>query len=258
MVIQQPSTQIKQFVDRLTNVSIVRLRKGGKRFELACYKNKVLEWRTNVETDLDEVLQIHNVFLNVSKGQVASKTDLEKCFKTDEVDKVIQEILKKGELQVAEKERANQLESAWKDIANIVTDQCVNPQTKRPYTVTMIEKAMQDLHLSVNPKRSSKSQALDVIKQLQEKQLLPIQRAQMRLRITLAQSKETKKLREKLIPLITSVEDEDFESTEYELIALADPGQYRVINDLLTNETKGKGQLEIMNLREKEEGDEKF
>lgn len=46
----------------------------------------------------------------------------------------------------------------WKDIANIVTDNCVNPQTKRPYTVTMIEKAMQDLHLSVNPKRSSKSQ----------------------------------------------------------------------------------------------------
>jgi hypothetical protein len=47
----------------------------------------------------------------------------------------------------------------WKDIANTVTDNCVNPQTKRPYTVTMIEKAMQDLHLSVNPKRSSKSQA---------------------------------------------------------------------------------------------------
>ncbi|KAI8390973.1 SBDS protein C-terminal domain-containing protein [Radiomyces spectabilis] len=253
MVIKQPNTQIK-----LTNVSVVRLRKGGKRFELACYKNKVMEWRSNVETDLDEVLQIHSVFLNVSKGQVASKDDMIKTFKTDEVDKVIQEILKKGELQVAEKERSNQLESMWRDIANIVTDNCVNPQTKRPYTVTMIEKAMQDLHLSVNPKRSSKSQALDVIKQLQKNNLLPIQRAQMRLRITLPQGKETKKLREKLLPSITSVEDEDFEGTEYELIALVDPGQYRVISELLQNETKGRGQLEIMNLREKEEGDEKF
>lgn len=188
------------------------------------------------ETDLDEVLQIHNVFINVSKGQVASKDDLNKCFKTDDVDKVIQEvisgssadrcvtqrrmmiqILKKGELQVAEKERSNQLESMWRDIATIVTDHCVNPQTKRPYTVTMIEKAMQELHLSVNPKRSSKSQALDVIKQLQEKQILPIQRAQMRVRVTLPQSKETKKLREKLVPLVTSVEDEEFEG-EYELV----------------------------------------
>ncbi|ORZ10534.1 ribosome maturation protein SBDS-like protein [Absidia repens] len=254
MPIQQPNSQIK-----LTNVSVVRLRKGGKRFELACYKNKVMEWRTNVETDLDEVLQIHSVFLNVSKGQVASKDDLNKCFKTDDTDKVIQEILKKGELQVAEKERSNQLESMWKDIANIVTDNCVNPQTKRPYTVTMIEKAMQDLHLSVNPKRSSKSQALDVIKQLQEKQLLPIQRAQMRVRITLPQGKDFKKvLKEKIVPLVTSTEEEDFEADELELIALVDPGKYRAINDIVQNDTRGKGQLEIMNLREKEEGDERF
>ncbi|EIE81969.1 hypothetical protein RO3G_06674 [Rhizopus delemar RA 99-880] len=122
----------------------------------------------------------------------------------------------------------------------------------------MIEKAMQDLHLSVNPKRSTKSQALDVIKQLQEKQLLPIQRAQMRIRITLQQSKESKKLRETILPLLTSIEDEDSGSGEIELIALVDPGKYRTINDLLQNESKGKGQLEIMNLREKEEGDEKF
>ena len=41
--IQTPINQLK-----LTNVSIVRLKKGGKRFEVACYKNKVLEWRNNV------------------------------------------------------------------------------------------------------------------------------------------------------------------------------------------------------------------
>jgi hypothetical protein len=33
---------------KLTNVSVVRLKKGGKRFEIACYKNKVREWRTGV------------------------------------------------------------------------------------------------------------------------------------------------------------------------------------------------------------------
>lgn len=30
---------------RLTNVAIVRLKKGGKRFEIACYPNKVQEWK---------------------------------------------------------------------------------------------------------------------------------------------------------------------------------------------------------------------
>ncbi|CAO3666279.1 unnamed protein product [Umbelopsis vinacea] len=253
MVIQQPSTQIK-----LTNVSVVRLRKGGKRFEIACYKNKVMEWRSNVETDLDEVLQIHSIFLNVSKGQVASKDDLSKSFKTDDQDKIIQEILKKGELQVSEKERSNKLDTMWRDIATIVADNCINPQTKRPYTVTMIEKAMHDLHLSVNPNRSSKSQALDVIKQLQEKKEMPIQRAQMRVRVTMPQSKETKKLREKMTPLLGTVEDEDFAGDEYELVALIDPGKYKVINELLQADTKGRATIEIMSLRETEEGDEKF
>jgi ribosome maturation protein SDO1 len=33
---------------RLTNVAVVRLKKKGKRFEVACYKNKILNWRNGV------------------------------------------------------------------------------------------------------------------------------------------------------------------------------------------------------------------
>ena len=35
------------------------------------------------EKDIDEVLQTHSVFVNVSKGQVAKKEDLMKAFETD-------------------------------------------------------------------------------------------------------------------------------------------------------------------------------
>ena len=45
---------------------------GGKRFELACFRNKVMAWRTKSEKDLDEVVQIHTIFTNVSKGESAS------------------------------------------------------------------------------------------------------------------------------------------------------------------------------------------
>lgn len=37
-----PTNQI-----RLTNVAIVRMKKAGKRFEIACYRNKVISWRNN-------------------------------------------------------------------------------------------------------------------------------------------------------------------------------------------------------------------
>jgi hypothetical protein len=33
---------------RLTNVAIVRLKKGGYRFEIAAYQNKVRDWRNGM------------------------------------------------------------------------------------------------------------------------------------------------------------------------------------------------------------------
>ncbi|KAI1117916.1 SBDS protein C-terminal domain-containing protein [Nemania sp. NC0429] len=136
--ITQPSNQIK-----LTNVSLVRLKKGKKRFEIACYKNKVLEWRSGIETDLDEVLQIPNVFLNVSKGQTAPTADLAKAFGKDKpVNDIILEILNKGELQVGEKERAAQMDRVHNEVISIVASKLVDPRTKRVYTTGMIEKAL--------------------------------------------------------------------------------------------------------------------
>ena len=69
-------------------------------------------------------------------------------------------ILAKGELQVSEKERSMQLESMFRDIATIVADKCVNPETKRPYPVGVIERAMKDIHYSVIPTRTTKQQVL--------------------------------------------------------------------------------------------------
>ncbi|KAJ2882322.1 hypothetical protein H4R27_003506 [Coemansia aciculifera] len=237
---------------RLTNVSIVRLRKGGKRFEVACYKNKVTEWRTGVEKDIDEVLQIHQIYVNVSKGQVAKTEELRKCFNTEDVDEVIKEVLLKGEQQVSDKERHHQLDNMLRDIATVVAEKCVNPATQQPYTVTMIEKVMADIHYSVNPNRSAKQQALDVIKQIQEQNTVPISRAQMRIRISMPR-KDAKRLREKILELVATIEDEERDEgggEEYEQVCLIDPGQYRAVTELISGVPKGAGTVEILSLRD--------
>ncbi|PNS17335.1 SBDS family rRNA metabolism protein [Sphaceloma murrayae] len=212
--INQPSNQI-----RLTNVSLVRMKKAKKRYEIACYKNKVLEWRSGVETDLDNVLQIPNVFTNVSKGAVAPKEDLVKSFgaKTS-LNDIILEILNKGELQVGEKERHAQLERVHAEVIDIVAGKLVDPRSKRVYTTGMIEKALDQLssqggHAEKKDKdggsgtatpvgdgtevkkekpkwtgvvttKSAKSQALEAMKALIAHQVIPVARARMRLRVT--------------------------------------------------------------------------
>lgn len=167
--LNQPSNQIK-----LTNVSLVRLKKGKKRFELACYKNKLLEYRSGTETDLDNVLQVPTIFLNVSKGETAPNAELLKAWPQaaaeqeassagskskggkkakakahDEQDAdktwkdaIIEEILKKGEIQVNANERKELLDRMEREIIEEVAQRLVDPQTKRVYTTGMIRKGL--------------------------------------------------------------------------------------------------------------------
>lgn len=243
MSIFTPTNQI-----RLTNVAVVRMKRGGKRFEIACYKNKVVSWRNKTETDLDEVMQTVNVFTNVSKGQGAKMEDLIQCFGHNDIKKICMEILDKGELQISEKERHNQLESALKDVATIVSEKCINSETKRPFPVSIIEKSMKQIHFSVNPKKNTKQQALEVIKKLKE--VLPIERCMMRLRIV-----TNKKNKEKLKLLASEIESENVEGAGIlEIIMSINPGNFRAIDDLVRSTPKS--QLHVLSVVETDDAND--
>ncbi|KAM5445691.1 hypothetical protein MaudCBS49596_007246 [Microsporum audouinii] len=153
-MIMQPSNQIK-----FTNVSIVRLKKGKKRYELACYKNKLLEYRSGAETDLDNVLQIPTVFLSVSRGHTAPTAELAKSFGKDyKTEDVIQEILRKGEVQVGEKERRDILDRVEKEVLEIVSARLVDPVSKRVYTTGMIGKALDQLSAASGKEQQQQQQ----------------------------------------------------------------------------------------------------
>ncbi|EZG10957.1 SBDS family rRNA metabolism protein [Trichophyton rubrum CBS 735.88] len=153
-MIMQPSNQIK-----FTNVSIVRLKKGKKRYELACYKNKLLEYRSGAETDLDNVLQIPTVFLSVSRGHTAPTAELAKSFGKDyKIEDVIQEILRKGEVQVGEKERRDILDRVEKEVLEIVSARLVDPVSKRVYTTGMIGKALDQLSAASGQQQQQQQQ----------------------------------------------------------------------------------------------------
>lgn len=340
--INQPSNQIK-----LTNVSLVRLKKGKKRFELACYKNKVLEWRQGIETDLDNVLQIPNVFLNVSKGQTAPNEDLAKAFgKTTPRDDIILEILNRGEIQVGDRERAAQLERVHAEVMALVASRLVDPRTKRVYTSSMIEKALdmlsqkahgenskdgggskmaapgagasssgagtpatgEDGEAKPRPQhhvwtgvvttKSAKSQALEAIKALIASQPIPVARARMRVRITCATNvlkqsvkapapavgakggkdggggvkggKKGKKadvddgpagadddngdkkapgtVKDKILGYIEQIENQDVLGSEWEVVGFVEPGAYKDLADFISNETKGQGRVEVLDM----------
>ncbi|CAI7593446.1 unnamed protein product [Penicillium discolor] len=328
MPINQPSNQIK-----FTNVSVVRLKKGKKRFELACYKNKLLEYRSGAEKDLDNVLQVPTVFLSVSKAQTAPSAELAKAFGTGiPREEILQEILRKGEVQVGERERKDILERVEKEVLDIVSGRLVDPSTKRVYTSGMIHKALDQLTSAsgqqqtqasgetngegedsqpkkplwtgVSANRSAKSQALDAMKALIAWQPIPVMRARMRLRVTcpvslLKQSvkaapgaasnkekeasggsknnkkgnkgsKKSKKddsdveagqsdveaapkapstVKDKIMAFIESVESQEVVGgDEWEIVGFAEPGAFKGLNELVSNETRGRGRVEVLDM----------
>ncbi len=55
-----------------------------------------------------------------------------------------------------------ELDTLFRDVASIISEKCINPNTSRPYTISMIERALKDAHFSVDLKHSAKAQALEV------------------------------------------------------------------------------------------------
>ncbi|KAL1543745.1 ribosome maturation protein SBDS-like [Salvia divinorum] len=225
---------------RLTNIAVVRLKKHGNRFEIACYKNKVLSWRSRVEKDLDEVLQSQTVYSNVSKGVLAKSKDLVQAFGTDDQSKVCLEILEKGELQVAGKERESQLSNQFRDIATIVMQKTYNPETKRPYTISMIERLMHDIHFAVEPNSSSKKQALQVIRELQKQ--YPIKRSPMRLRCTVPEQ-NMPSLLEKINGWNSTIISREESGSQLSVICELEPGLFRDCDALVRSL---QGRLDIL------------
>ena len=63
---------------------------------------------------------------------------------------------------MSDKERALEQEVLFRDVAAVLSEKCVNPDTNRPYTISMLERALKDVHFSVDLHKGAKQQALEV------------------------------------------------------------------------------------------------
>jgi ribosome maturation protein SDO1 len=233
--INQPINQV-----RLTNVAVVRHTVKGLRFEIACYRNKVLDYRAGLETDLSEVLQTERVFTNVSKGKFAAAADLKKAFGNTEQEKIAKLILDQGKIQVSDLERQHLLENTLTQIATWVSDNCVHSVSKRPFTMSHIQSALSNF--PVQPHKALKRQYLDAVKFL--KDVLPIERAKMELSFEYNPSDEDF-IKETLFAVeVDSYRKSDDGGPQTIVVFQVDPSHYRRLNEIC--ETLKDARLEII------------
>ena len=184
----QPSGQKKH-----TNIAIVshdaKLDRKKYHFEIACYKNKVVDLRKGAETDLAEVLQTDEVFASVARGELATKADLLAVFGTIETRKICLEILSAGNLRVSEKEREHELEALTLEIVSAVASM-VMTKDGIPLTAAQVTSALEEVGFKPKPcparkrqEEHSKLQAREAVRLLEEGTNGRVQRVQSRLRV---------------------------------------------------------------------------
>jgi len=254
MALKQPISQV-----RLTNVAVVKHRSHGKRFEVACFKNKVLNWRAGTESNLDEVVQSRTIFQNVSKGQLAKHEDIVAVFGTADVDVICRIILEKGEIQVSEKERQVVQDAIFRDVCTFASERCINGKTGLPLTVSMVHGALKDAGFSIKIGESAKRQALKAIDLLCKEMPELVVRSQMRIRISSTKS-QSGILKKFLIETCSAEIEEEDPSQEitcsttrsvaieetYSVTFLCDPSQYRPIDEFVAQVLQPAGNLLLL------------
>ena len=153
-----------------------------------------------------------------------------------------------------EKERNANLQQKQNEFLNIISTKCINPRSKKRYPPSMIEKVLNEVKFHLNPTKPTKIQALDAIKLLVEKQIIPIARAQMKVRITLSKKAYLKTFQDEIKPVIDQIVEEDNNGKQYEIVGIIDPINYRVLVTLIENTygsnkvAKGEGSIEVLDM----------
>jgi len=222
---------------------VARYEVGGKRFEVLVNPELALSFKESGKPDVREVLVGEFVYKDARKGLKASPEDLKKVFGTDDVYKVAEVIIKKGELQLTSEQRRRMLEAKKKLIVAYISKSAIDPRTKTPIPPQRIESAMEEAKVAIDLYKPVEEQALAVVKAISK--LMPIKLAVATLRIV-APPAHASKLYQRLKSLgeVKKVSWKDDGSLEAEIEIPA--GMQNEVIDKINSLTKGEAVVSVI------------
>lgn len=123
---------------------LVRMKKGKTTYEVMVQEGMVNKFRDGAVNRLDDVVVTQTVWLNASKGLKASSDQLKQSFETDDVQAVLETILRRGEAQESAAERKDKLDSKRQEIITAIQKNYIAPDG-RPLPVVRIGNALDQI-----------------------------------------------------------------------------------------------------------------
>lgn len=166
-----------------TKAAIVKCNKGGDEFEIFVNADMAYEYITGKRSDPMSVLESEEIFKDARKGERQSEEKIRKAFGTTDLPKVVEEILKKGDVPITTEQRNKLLEEKRKQVIEIIARNSIDPRTNAPNPPLRIENAMKEGKVSIDPFKNAAEQVEDVVKKIN--MLMPIKFTTVKIQVTL-------------------------------------------------------------------------
>jgi ribosome maturation protein SDO1 len=156
----------------LDRAVIAHLDKAGKRFEVLVDPELALELKLGKSVSISRMLAINAIYTDAKKAEKASPAMLQKTFGTDDPEKIAEQIIREGEVQLPTELRRKKIEEKRRQIAALISRQAIDPRTRTPHPLERILNAMESAHVAVDPFKPAEQQVDEVLKAI--KNILPI------------------------------------------------------------------------------------
>jgi ribosome maturation protein SDO1 len=158
-----------------------RISVAGEHYEILVKPDAALNFKLGRTTNSSNILIMETIFSDAGKGLRPSESKLRETFGTDDVAKIAEIILKRGDLQLTTEQRRRLIEEKRKQIVAFISRNCMDPRTGFPHPPLRIEQAMKQVNLVIDPYKRGEEQAKDVIEELRP--ILPLKIEQLRIAI---------------------------------------------------------------------------
>ncbi len=135
----------------MSKTVIAKYSTGGERFEIFVDSDLAYEYITGKRTDAMTVLSVDGVFTDANKGERPSQEKLKKAFSTTDLPKIVEYILKHGNVPITTEQHRKLTEEKRKQIEQIIARNSVDPKTGAPHPLQRIENAMETAKVTIDP-----------------------------------------------------------------------------------------------------------
>ncbi len=161
----------------LDKAVVARYKHGKRIFEVLVDPEEAYLIRSGAKGEIEEVLAVDEIFVDASKGEKATESDLMAVFSTTEVGEIAKEILKEGELQLTAEQRRKKVEEKKMMVIDRIARISLNPQTNTPHPPTRIEIAMNEAKVHIDPFKSVDELVNETVKAIRA--IIPIKIAEI-------------------------------------------------------------------------------